>query len=87
MKVDAYVEIYWCNRNADGLIRVLQRLESFSIRPKQETKAYEVRLEEIRAAHIADFAETMAIHERADHDRVDKQRAAWEKLLTNSRVQ
>jgi len=66
MKEDAYAEIYLWNQNVDRLVRVLQRLESFSIRPKQELKAYEVRLEEIRAGPNAAFSEAMAPRERAD---------------------
>jgi hypothetical protein len=54
------------NRNVDRLIRVLQRMETFWIRAKQEMKAYEVRLEEIRAALNADFTEAMATRERSD---------------------
>jgi hypothetical protein len=79
MKMDAYAEIYLWNRNVDRLIRVLQRMETFSIRPKQEMKAYEVRLEEIRAALNADFAQAMATQERADESRLRRQRTAWEK--------
>ena len=59
MKMDAFAEMFLWNRNIDGLIRVLQRLEPLSIRPKQEMKAYEIRLEEIRAGLNADFAEAM----------------------------
>jgi hypothetical protein len=79
MKMDAYAEMYLWNRNFDGLIRVLQRLEPLSIRPKQEMKAYEVRLKEIRAGLNADFAEAMATRERADEGRLQTQRMAWEK--------
>jgi len=78
MKVDAYAEMYLWNRNFDGLIRVLRRLEPLSIRPKQEMKAYEVRLEEIRAGLNADFAEAMATRERNDESRLCRQRTAWE---------
>lgn len=78
MKMDAYAEMYLWNRNLDGLIRVLQRLEPLSIRPKQEMKAYEVRLKEIRAGLNADFAEAMATRERNDESRLSRQRAAWE---------
>jgi len=60
------------------LVRVLQRLESFSIRPKQELKAYEIRLEEIRAGFNADFAQAMAARERSDEDRLRMQRTTWE---------
>jgi len=60
------------------LVRVLQRLESFSIRPKQELKAYEVRVEEIRAGLNADFAQAMAARERSDEDRLRMQRTTWE---------
>jgi hypothetical protein len=83
MKMDAYAEIYLWNRNVDRLIRVLQRIETFSIRPKQEMKAYEVRLEEIRAALNADFTEAMATRERADQTRLNRQRTAWEKETTD----
>jgi len=62
----------------DRLIRVLQRMETFSIRAKQEMKAYEVRLEEIRAALNADFTEAMATRERSDQSRLNRQRTAWE---------
>lgn len=79
MKMDAYAEMYLSNRNFDGLIRVLRRLETFSIRPKQEMRAYAVRLEEIRARLNADFAEAMATRERADEGRLRTQRMAWEK--------
>lgn len=79
MKQDAYGEMYLWNRNVDRLIRVLQRLETVSIRAKQEMKAYEVRLEEIRAGVNADFAEAMAKREREDEGRLQRQRTAWEK--------
>ena len=49
MTADAYAEIFLWNQNVDRLVRVLQRLESFSNSPKQELKAYKVRLEEIHA--------------------------------------
>jgi hypothetical protein len=38
-----------------------------------------VRLEEIRAGLNADFAEAMAKREREDQERLERQRAAWEK--------
>jgi len=78
VKVDTFAELYLWNRNVDRLIRVLQRMETFSIRPKQEMKAYEVRLEEIRAALNADFTEAMATRERTDQSRLTRQRTAWE---------
>jgi len=78
MKADAYAEIFLWNQNVDRLVRVLQRVESSSIRPKQELKAYEVRLEEIRAGLNADFAQTMAARERSDEDRLRMQRTTWE---------
>ncbi len=78
MKMDAFAEMYLLNRNFDRLVRVLQRLESFSICSKQEMKAYEVRLEEIRAGLNADFAEAMATRERNDESRLSRQRSAWE---------
>jgi len=78
VKVDAFAELYLWNRNVDRLIRVLQRMETFSIRPKQDMKAYEVRLEEIRAALNADFTEAMATRERSDQNRLTRQRTAWE---------
>jgi hypothetical protein len=77
LKVDLYAEIYLWNRNVDQLIRVLQRMETLSVRPKQEMKAYELRLEEIRAALNADFTEAMATRERSDQDRLAMQRTAW----------
>jgi len=86
MKVDAYAEMYLWNGNVDRLVLVLQRLESFSIRPKQEMKAYEVRLEEIRAALNSDFTETLATRERADQWRLNRQRIALEKQNTNPEV-
>jgi hypothetical protein len=84
MKADAYGEIFLFNRDIDRLLRALQRLESASIRPKQELKAYEVRLEEIRAGLNADFAETMATRERDDEIRLRRQRTAWEGKRTPS---
>jgi len=78
VKVDTFAELFLWNRNVDRLIRVLQRVETFSIRPKQEMKAYEVRLEEIRAALNADFTEAMATRERSDQSRLTRQRTAWE---------
>jgi hypothetical protein len=79
MKADGYTEIFLLNQNVDRLVRVLQRLESLSIRPKQELKAYEVWLEEIRAGLNADFTQAMAIRERADETRLRLQRTAWER--------
>ena len=79
MKADAYTEIFLWNQNVDRLVRVLQRLESLSVRPKRELKAYEVRLEEIRAGLNADFTQSMAIGERADETRLRLQWTAWER--------
>ena len=78
MKADICSEAYLWNRNADGLIRVLQRIEALGVLPKQEIKAYEVRLEEIRAAFNAHFAQTMSLRERTDRCRLASQRIAWE---------
>jgi hypothetical protein len=63
----------------DRLVRVLQRLETAAIDTKQEMKAHEVWLEEIRAGLNADFAEGMAKRERDDQSRLERQKAAWEK--------
>jgi len=60
------------------LIRVLQRLELQSLCPKQELKAYELRLEEIRAGLNTSFFETMAARERADEFRLWSWRTAVE---------
>ncbi|HWO38289.1 MAG TPA: hypothetical protein VNO32_56670 [Candidatus Acidoferrum sp.] len=84
MKADAYGEMFLLNRDIDRLLRVLQRLESVSIRPRQELKAYGVRLEEIRAGLNADFAEAMATRERDDEIRLRRQRTAWEGKRTPS---
>ncbi len=86
MKADAFGEIYLWNREIDRLVRVLQRMEVLSIRPKQELKAYEVRLEEIRADRNADFLETMSTRERADEGRPHRQRTAWEKKKAEGEV-
>jgi len=79
MKEAAYGEMYLWNRGVYRLVRVLQRLETAGIGTKQEMKAHEVRLEEIRAGLNADFAEAMAKQEREDQSRLARQRAAWEK--------
>jgi hypothetical protein len=79
MKADDFTEIFLWNQNVDRLVRVLQRLESFSIHPNQVLKAYEVRLEEIRAGLNADFSEAMAARERADESRLWRQRTTLEK--------
>jgi hypothetical protein len=79
MKADDFTEIFLWNQNVDRLVCVLQRLESFSIHPKQVLKAYEVRLEEIRAGLNADFSEAMAARECADESRLWRQRTALEK--------
>ena len=63
----------------DRLIRVLQRLETHSIRSQRELKAYAIRLEEVRAGLNADFAEVMATRERADEFRFWTLRIALEK--------
>ena len=78
MKADAYTEIFLWNQNVDQLVRGLQRIESFSIRAKQDLKAYEVRLEEIRAGLHADFAQAMAVRERSDEHCLRMQRTTWE---------
>ena len=78
MKVDTFAEIYLWNRSVDRLVRVLQRMETLSICPRQLMKAYEVRLEESRAALNADFSEAMAARERSDQSRLTRQRTAWE---------
>lgn len=84
MKVDPYAEMYLWNRNIDQLLRILQRLENLSIRSKQQLKAYEIRLEEIRAGLNADFAEAMLTQERTDETRLWRQRTAWEKKNAGS---
>jgi hypothetical protein len=86
MKVDAYAEIYLWNRSVDRLIRVLQRLEAFSICSKQRIKAHQVRLEEIRAGLNADFAEATGKRERVDEDRLCQQRTAWEASRADDRL-
>jgi hypothetical protein len=79
MKQDAYGEMYLWNRGVDRLLRVLQRLEAAAVGTKQEMKAYEVRLEEVRAGLSADFADAIGKREREDHGRLERQRTAWEK--------
>lgn len=83
MKMDIYVELYLWNRDIDQLIRVLQRLEPFSIRPQHEMKLYEVQLEEIRAKFNADFAEVMATRERVEESRLKGHRTAWEQKMNH----
>jgi hypothetical protein len=78
-KSDLFTEIYLWNLNLDRLLRVLQRLESHSIRSQRELKAYAIRLEEIRAGLNADFAEAMALRERADEFRFWSWRIALER--------
>jgi hypothetical protein len=78
MKLDAYSEIYLWNKNVDALIRVLQRMEMLGIHSKEEMKVHELRLEEIRSALNADFAEAMFARERSDHLRLNERRSAWE---------
>ena len=78
-KADFFTEIYVWNLNMDRLSRVLQRLESHSIRSQRELKAYAIRLEEIRAGLNADFAEAMAARERADEFRFWSWRIALER--------
>ena len=75
---DAFGEMYLWNRNADRLIRVLQRLRPALICSVTELKAYELRLEEIRAGLNADFAEAMGKRERSKQSRLRSQRTAWE---------
>lgn len=77
-KSDAYTEIYLWNLNMDRLVRVLERLELQSICQKRELKAYELRLEEIRAGLNAAFSETIAARERADEFRLRSWRTAVE---------
>ncbi len=83
MKMDIQVEIYLWNRDVDQLVRVLQRLEPFSILPKQEMKLYEVRLKEIRPKFNADCAETMATRERVDESRLKSHRVAGDQKTTH----
>jgi hypothetical protein len=78
-KADSFTEIYLWNLNMDRLIRVLQRLEPHSIRSQRELRAYSIRLEEIRAGLNADFAELIAIRERADEFRYRSWRIALER--------
>lgn len=78
-KADVFIEIYLWNLNVDRLMRVLERLEPHSIRSQRELKAYAIRLEEIRAGLNADFAEAMAVRERADEFRFGSWRIALER--------
>jgi hypothetical protein len=84
MKADVYCEIFLWNRNADGLIRALQRMGATGILSKDEMKIYEVQVEEVRAALNAHFSAIMAARERDDHSRFKRQRTAWEKTKTDS---
>jgi hypothetical protein len=84
--MDACAEMYLWNRNFDRVVRVLHRLESFTVLSKKQMTAYEVRVEEIRVGLNADFAEAMAILERDDESRLRKQRIAWEKRNANSEL-
>jgi hypothetical protein len=78
VKADIYTEIHLSNRNVDSLIRVLRRLEAFSICSKQRMKTHAIRLEELRAGLNADFADATAAGERFDESRLYLQRTAWE---------
>jgi len=80
---EAFGEIFLWNKNMDRLKRVLQRLEAAAVWSKKEMKAYEVKLEEIRAGLNADFAEAMAKSERDEHARLQRQRMAWERRDVN----
>jgi hypothetical protein len=84
MKADSYGELYLWNRGIDRLVRVLQRTEAHSLCWKEKRKAYETRLEEIRAGLNADFAEAKATEERNDETRLRMQRTAWEARNANS---
>jgi hypothetical protein len=86
MKEDAYGELFLWNRHIDRLIRILQRFDSLAIWQKQQLKAYEVRLEEIRAGLNADFAEAMTRRERADEQRLASQRKAWENRQSDEKA-
>lgn len=66
------------NKNVDALIRVLQRMEALGVRSRQEMKAHEIRLEEIRARLNAEFMEAMLVRESADHWRLKGERTASE---------
>jgi hypothetical protein len=83
MKADGYSKMFLWNRNADRLIRVLQRMESIGILSKQDMKIYEVQLEEVRAALNADFSAAMATREQDDQSRFKRQRTAWESTSTD----
>jgi len=87
MKEDAYTEIFPRNQNVDRLVRVLRRLESLSVRPKQELKAYEVRLEEIRAGLTAEFTQAITPRDRADETGLRLQRIASEKKNLGGEMQ
>jgi len=78
MQADGYSEIFLWNRNADGLIRVLQRMQSIGVLSQHNMKTYEVQLEEVRAALNAHFSGAMTTRERDDHSRFKRQRTAWE---------
>jgi len=78
MKADSYGELYLWNRGIDRLVRVLQRTEAYSLFGKEKRKAYETRLEEIRAGLNADFAAAKGVEERNDETRLRMQRTAWE---------
>ena len=59
-------------------------MESIGILSKQNMKAYEVRVEEVRAALNAAFSAAMAIREREDQSRFKRQRTAWERANTDA---
>jgi len=62
-------------------------MEALGVRSSQEMKVHEIRLEEIRAALNADFAEMMFARERGDHLCLTEQRNGWEQQNQNDAPQ
>jgi hypothetical protein len=77
IKAESYSEIFLWNQCVDRMVRVLDTLELHAIRPRQDLKAYAIRLEEIRAGLNADFTEVTIARERADEYRFWCWRTAW----------
>jgi len=87
MKTDIYAELYLLNKNADALVRVLQRIDALGVLPKQMLKAHELRLEELRATVNSEILETLLKRECTDQWRLSEQRTASERAASGEAIQ
>jgi hypothetical protein len=85
LKTEIHAELYLWNKNADAMVRVLERIESLAVCPRSLLKKHEARREELRAAVNWDLLEVLLTQEQADEARFQQLAALRRKAGTETK--